>query len=167
MTDTSTTGQTAFAQSHHARFASREGFWLTGLVSTGPFTDANERISSLWTGLVRRQDELAVQASPEEWLSLCHGRETEFSCYLGLATPERPATIPEGMVSIEVVPHEYAVATVEGTQDDVNAVYTQLPEWAAAHGREWNRSILWIESYPEPYRDGETQLNFEVWLPLV
>jgi predicted transcriptional regulator YdeE len=164
MSDGSLRDLTSFEQRHRAHFATRDGFWLTGLVSTGPYADANERISGLWDELVLRQDEMEI---PSEWLSLCHGRETEFSCYLGLGSVERPSIVPKGMVTVEVPTHEYAVARVSGSQDDVNAVYTYLPAWSGAHGREWNRSILWIEVYPEPYRHGTTELKFEIWLPLV
>lgn len=156
-----------FADQHDVRIASREGFWLVGLVSTGSFRDANARIGALWEELVARRAELKLPRDPGEWLSLCHGRETEFTCYLGLALPEEPPSVPRGMVAIEVPPHEYGVASVRGTQADVNAVYTQLPAWIEAQDREWNRSILWIESYPEPYRDGETELHFDIWLPLL
>jgi predicted transcriptional regulator YdeE len=164
MSDAMMRDLTSFARRHNAHFATRDGFWVTGLVSTGPFVGANERISRLWDELVSRQDEMDVAS---EWLSLCHGRETEFSCYLGLGSDERPSIVPKGMVTVQVPPHEYAVASVSGTQDDVNAIYTYLPAWVGAHDREWNRSILWIEAYPEPYRDDTTELNFEIWLPLV
>lgn len=167
MTDAISPDLVTFERKHDVRLDRRESFWLTGLVSTGPFTDANRRISRLWQELVARRRELDLPDAPDEWLSLCHGRETEFSCYLGVGTSEPLAEVPEDMVSVEVLPHDYAVARAEGTQDDVNAVYTQLPAWIEEQGQAWNRSILWIEVYPEPYRDGQTELNFEVWLPLV
>jgi AraC family transcriptional regulator len=167
MTDAMPAEIVAFERRHDVRVASRDGFWLTGLVSTGPFTDAHRRISNLWEELIARQGELDLPGPPDEWLSLCHGRETEFSCYLGVATDERLAIVPAGMVAVEVPPHEYAVARVEGTQDDVHAVYTYLPAWIEEQGQKWNRTILWIEAYPEPYRDSQTELDFEVWLPLM
>ena len=154
----------AFQRRHDVHIAYRDGFWLTGLVSTGPFSDANTRISALWEELVNKYGE---DAQPDEWLSLCHGRETEFTCYLGVASASRPGIVPDGLMLCEVKPHEYAVASVSGTQEDVNAVYLQLPTWIEAQGREWNDAILWIEAYPEPYRDGQTELDFKVWLPLV
>lgn len=144
----------------------RDGFWLVGLVSTGPYTDAHERITALWRTIVGRQGELALASEHAGWMSLCHGRETEFSCYIGVAMAARPAEVPDGMVAVEVLPHEYAVAPVRGTQDDVNAVYTMLPGWIEARGREWDRSTLWLESYPAPYHDDQTEMHFEVWLPL-
>lgn len=159
--------ETHAASSIEPRMDTRDGFWLVGLVSTGPYADAHERMTALWRTIDDRQGELALDSEPDEWVSLCHGRETEFSCYIGVAMPVVPTNVPDGMVAVEVLPHEYAVSPVRGTQDDVNAVYTQLPAWIEGQGRVWDRAALWLEVYPVPYRDDQTEMHFEVWLPLV
>ncbi len=70
------------------------------------------------------------------------------------------------MVSIRIPAHEYAVATISGSQDDVRQVYADLPAWAEEQGRAWNTSILWLELYTEPPRPIGERIDLEIWLPL-
>lgn len=157
---------TSLAEQYRYRFASRDGCWLTGLVTTGPFTDAHQRVTAKWDELAERYKEIGLDGEPDEWLSPCHGRETEFSCYLGLTSPDPVASVPEGMVSIELRPDEYAVATFKGSQEELIEVYTDLDRWIVEQGRERNYRVLWLESYPTPYQRNQPDLELELWLPL-
>ena len=154
------------AARYRYRFASREGCWLTGLVTTGPFSDAHERVTACWDEIAARYRELGLDEEPVEWLSPCHGRETEFTCYLGLISPEPVASIPEAMVTIELRPHDYAVASFKGTQEQLIEVYHDLDTWIVKQGRERNYQSLWLESYPRPYERSQDDLELEIWLPL-
>lgn len=154
------------AERYRYRFASRDGCWLTGLVTTGSFTDAHERVTARWDELAARYQEIGLPGEPAEWLSPCHGRETEFSCYLGLTSPEPVVAVPEGMVSIELRPHEYAVASFRGSQSELIETYHDLDAWIAAQGRERDVAVLWLESYPRPYQRTQPDLELEIWLPL-
>lgn len=154
------------AERYHYRIDSRDACWLTGLVSTGPFDGAHERITALWQELAMRYREIGLRDEPVEWLSPCHGRETEFTCYLGLTSDDPVSEVPDGMVAIELRPHEYAVASFRGSQEELMAVYQDLDEWIVTQGRERNDAVLWLESYPRPYKQSQPNLELDIWLPL-
>lgn len=154
------------AERYRYRLTSREGSWLTGLVTSGPFTDAHERVTAQWEELTARYREIGL-GEPAEWLAPSHARETEFTYYIGLEHAEPFTTIPERMVSIELRPREYAVASFTGSQDELIQVYTDLDAWIVRQGRERDSRSLWLESYPRPYRRGERVLQLAIWLPLV
>jgi predicted transcriptional regulator YdeE len=120
----------------------------------------------MWADFLARQDDLPEDLDRSVFVSPCHGRETEFTCYLGYAS-EQPNSVPDGMVSILVPAHEYGVATVSGLQEDVMHAYGALPAWIAEQGRQVNREIVWLELYAAPPRPIGDPIDLEIWLPLV
>jgi predicted transcriptional regulator YdeE len=149
------------------RIVSRDAFWLTGMVNSGPHATGREWVRALWTAFLDRHGELPDGLDRSVFVSPCHGRETEFTCYLGYASPEEPTNVTDGFVSVLIPAHEYGVATVSGSQDDVMRAYGDLPAWIAAQGRQVNREILWLEQYSAPPRPIGEPITLEIWLPLV
>ena len=149
------------------RLDSRDEMWVTGMVNSGPHETGPQWVREMWRDFFSRDAELPEGLDRSAFISPCHGRETEFTCYLGHASSSRPVSVPDGMVSIRIPPHEYAVATVSGSQDDVRQTYADLPAWAKEQGRQWNTSLLWLEFYREsPHPIGE-RIDLEIWLPLL
>jgi len=150
------------------RIVSRDAFWLTGMVNSGPHATGRQWVRALWAEFLARQDELPDGLDRSIFVSPCHGRETEFTFYLGYTSAEPPAFVPSGMVSILVPAHDYGVATiVSGSQEDVMQTYGALPTWIRQQGREVNREILWLELYAAPPRPVGEAIDQEIWLPLV
>jgi predicted transcriptional regulator YdeE len=155
------------AERYRYRLARREVGWLTGLVTTGPFDGAHARVTAQWEELAARHREIGLEGEPDEWLAPSHGRETEFTYYIGLPHAAPLAAVPDGMVAIELRPHEYAVASFAGSQDELLQVYADMVGWIVRKGRELYTLLLWLESYLRPYRRGERHLELEIWLPLI
>ncbi|HVL26495.1 MAG TPA: GyrI-like domain-containing protein [Thermomicrobiales bacterium] len=149
------------------RIATRDAFWLTGMVDSGPHATGREWVRAMWADFLARQDELPETLDRSVFVSPCHGRETEFTCYLGFASEQQPSHVPDGMVSILVPAHDYGVATVSGSQEVVIQAYGALPAWIVQQGRQVNREILWLELYTAPPRPIGDPIDLEIWLPLV
>lgn len=148
------------------RIESRHAAWVTGMVNSGPHQTGQQWVRAMWDAFLSRQDELPDGIDRSTFVSPCHGRETEFTCYLGYESASRPETVPDGMVSIFIPAHQYAVAVVSGSQDDVIATYSALHAWVPGQGREVNGEILWLERYMTPPRPIGGQIDLEIWLPL-
>ena len=135
-------------------FETVESFWLIGLGSSGPYfnpqTPSNNWVIPIWREFLQRQNELPATADRSRYLSPCHGRETDFTFYCGLAVSEKPSHLPAEMTAIRIPTHTYAVGTVTGAREEIDRVYAALPPWAAEQGYPVNNAILWLESYPYP-----------------
>ncbi len=147
------------------RLEVRERGWLTGLVLSGPFELAETRTAEAWESLVSRVDALPEALNRNEWLSACHIRETELTCYVGMTGSQPVTELPGDLVSIQIPRHEYLVASHRGSREELGNLYAAMFAWLLREGREVNREILWLERYTAPYRPGD-DLNMEIWLPL-
>ena len=143
----------------------RERGWLTGLVLSGPFELAETRTAEAWDSLVSQVDDLPEPLNRDEWLSACHIRETELTCYIGMTSRESVSDLPGDLVSIQIPRHEYLVARHRGSREELGNLYAAMFAWLLREGREVNREILWLERYTAPYRQGD-DLDMEIWLPL-
>lgn len=147
------------------RVATRERTWLNGIAITGPFDIAESRTLDAWEALAERESSLPGSLDREEWLSACHIRETELTCYVGMTSESAVGELPDDLISIQIPRHEYLVAHHHGTRDELGNLYAAMFAWLQRHEREVNREILWIERYGAPFgRDAE--LDMEIWLPL-
>jgi predicted transcriptional regulator YdeE len=147
------------------RVATRERTWLNGIAITGPFDIAESRTLEAWEALAERESSLPGSLDREEWLSACHIRETELTCYVGMTSESAVGELPDDLISIQIPRHEYLVAHHHGTRDELGNLYAAMFAWLQRHEREVNREILWIERYGAPFgRDAE--LDMEIWLPL-
>lgn len=152
------------------RFERKAGFWFVGVGSAGPYFDPNHPEDNwavpLWRELFDKETMLPSGADRSAYISPCHGRESEFTFYGGFAYNSRPDQVPEGFVAFHVPPHTYAIGAVNGGREAIAEVYGELPAWAESQGRSINRSILWLEVYPErPVLEPDGPFRFEVWLP--
>jgi AraC family transcriptional regulator len=148
------------------RMDQKDAFWLVGMVGSGPHESGPHWVRRMWRAFLDRQDDLPDGLDRSTFLSPCHGRETEFTCYLGYRSARKPENLADGMVSIMIPSHEFGVATVSGTQEDVRQAYGALPAWLSGQGREVNREILWLELYSAPPRPIGEPIDLEIWLPL-
>ena len=147
------------------RVEGRERQWLTGLAVSGPFDLAEARTNDAWTTLTAQVDTLPASLNRGEWLSACHIRETELTCYVGLTSDEPVTAAPDGLVTIQIPRHEYLVARHVGGREELGNLYAAMFAWLQRKGREVNREILWLERYDGPYEPG-TDPDMEIWLPL-
>lgn len=153
------------------RFETRQCFWFVGVGGAGPYFDPRRPednwVVPLWEELFRKEGMIPDVVDRTTYISPCHGRESEFTFYGGFASNERLERFPERLVTFRVPTHTYAVGTVNGGQDAIEQIYHELPEWARRHGRSVNRSIVWLEVYPErPVLQPDGPFRFEVWLPV-
>lgn len=147
------------------RVEKRERCWLTGLVVSGPFGVAEALTADAWESLAARVDGLPDTLNRDEWLSACHIRETELTCYVGMTSKEAVPDVPDDLVSIQIPRHEYLIAHHRGTRDELGNLYAAMFAWLQRKEREVNREILWLERYTAPYQGGD-DLDMEIWLPL-
>jgi len=147
------------------RIEVRERFWLTGLAVSGPFEIAEERTAAAWESLASRVDALPDVLNRDEWLSACHVRETELTCYIGMTSTEPVPDLPDDLVSIVIPRHEYLVAYHSGSREELGNLYAAMFSWLQRHDRELNREILWLERSTAPARGGG-DIDVEIWLPL-
>lgn len=147
------------------RVATRERTWLTGIAITGPFDIAEARTLDAWEALAAQEPSLPESLDREEWLSACHIRETELTCYVGMTSDSAVGELPDDLMSIQIPRHEYLVAHHHGTRDELGNLYAAMFAWLQRHEREVNREILWIERYGAPF-GRDVELDMEIWLPL-
>jgi predicted transcriptional regulator YdeE len=147
------------------RIEVRERCWLTGLPVSGPFEVAETLTNDAWRTLVALADSLPQVLNRNEWLSACHMRETELTCYVGMTSAEPVTDLPEELVSIQIPRHEYLVARHTGSRDELGNLYAAMFAWLHRKDRELNREILWLEHFPAAYIPGD-ELDMEIWLPL-
>jgi predicted transcriptional regulator YdeE len=147
------------------RIEMRGRSWLTGLAVSGPFEVAEARTNEAWRTLVALADTLPEALNRNEWLSACHIRETELTCYVGMTSAEPITELPEELVSIQIPRHEYLVARHAGSREELGNLYAAMFAWLHRKDRELNREILWLERFAAPYTPGD-DLDMEIWLPL-
>lgn len=148
------------------RIVSRDAFWLTGMAGSGPHAFGRRWVRTPWAAFLAQQDGLPDGLDRSVFVSPCHGRGTEFSCYLRYASPEEPITVPAGFLSVFIPAHEYGAATVSGSQDDGMDACGALPAWIIAQGRQVDRELLRLEHDVAPPRCIGEPIDLEIWLML-
>ena len=147
------------------RIETRPRQWLAGTGIAVPFELAEARTDAAWTALVDRVDTLPEGLHREEWVSACHMRESELTCYVGLTSDEAVAGLPDDFVTFPIPRHEYLVARHTGGREELGNLYAAMFAWLQREGREVNREILWLERYASPPTPGSDP-EMEIWLPL-
>jgi predicted transcriptional regulator YdeE len=147
------------------RIETRERQWLTGVGITAPFEQSEARTDAAWGSLIDRVGELPEALHRDEWLSACHIRESELTCYVGMTSDAPAADLPEDLVTFAIPRHEYLVAHHTGGREELGNLYAAMFAWLQRKGREVNREILWLERYASPPTPG-TDPDMEIWLPL-
>ena len=147
------------------RIETRERQWLAGIGIAVPFERSEARTEAAWEALIAKADNLPESLHRDEWLSACHIRESELTCYVGLTSDEPPAELPDDLVAFSIPTHEYLVARHTGGREELGNLYAAMFAWLKREGREVNREILWLERYTAPPTPG-TDPELEIWLPL-
>src|ERR1043165_299599 len=94
------------------RLVHKEAFWLVGVSASGPYAIAQTWIPPLWDTFVRRANELPPTLDRSAYVCPTHGRETEFTYYIGFAAGEELTELPTGMLCIQILAHTYVVGRV-------------------------------------------------------
>ncbi len=81
-------------QKMNFRIDSRDEMWVTGVVNSGPHDTGQQWVREMWQAFLKREGDLPDGLDRSVFVSPCHGRETEFTCYLGYASESRPAQRP-------------------------------------------------------------------------
>ena len=147
------------------RIETRERQWLAGIGVTGPFEQAEARTEAAWASLIALADRLPEALDRDEWLSACHMRESELTCYVGLTSDAPVDALPDPLVAFPVPRHEYLVARHTGGRGELGNLYAAMFAWLHREGREVNREILWLEVYASPPAP-DSDPEMEIWLPL-
>lgn len=147
------------------RIEARERSWLTGIAVSGPFEIAERRTNDAWRAMAELTESLPETLDREEWLSACHMRETELTCYVGMTGREPADELPDELVTIQIPRHEYLVAHHTGSREELGNLYAAMFAWLQRSERDLNREILWLERYTAPPAP-EEDLDLEIWLPL-
>src|SRR5689334_25313466 len=116
------------------RVVHKEAFWLAGVSGSGPYATSQAWVPPLWDTFVRRANELPATLDRSAYVCPTHGRETEFTYYIGFAAAEEPAGLPAGTLCIQVLAHTYAVGRMRGPQSAINPTYAALIASIAPHG---------------------------------
>ncbi|ASS74233.1 hypothetical protein CIG75_04035 [Tumebacillus algifaecis] len=143
---------------------------LVGIAWSGAYADAKE-IPALWIDFVARAEEISERVSPEAFISPCHGRQTEFTCYLTAEVADF-TTFPEGMKGITIPAQTYVQITHRGPMTAVEATYTRLYRWIEENGYQPNRAELWLEVYDERYNSAKHDPNraeneYDIFMPII
>ncbi|MDQ4044221.1 MAG: GyrI-like domain-containing protein [Chloroflexota bacterium] len=147
------------------RIEEREQCWLTGIAVSGPFEIAEARTNEAWQQLAEMVDALPDALNRDEWLSACHMRETELTCYVGVTSDGPVGDLPDDLVSIKIPRHEYLVAHHTGSREELGNLYAAMFAWLHRKDRELNREILWLERFDAP-PGPSNDLDLEIMLPL-
>ncbi|HEV2128640.1 MAG TPA: effector binding domain-containing protein [Thermomicrobiales bacterium] len=147
------------------RIEEREQSWLTGIAISGPFEIAEAQTNEAWQRLAEMADAPPNALNRDEWLSACHMRETELTCYVGRTSDGPVGDLPDELVSIRIPRHEYLVARHSGSREELGNLYAAMFAWLHRKDRELNREILWLERFEAP-PDPRDDHDLEIWLPL-
>jgi predicted transcriptional regulator YdeE len=141
--------------------------WFVGLGSVGPYRTSRAWVMPIWEELIRRQGELPASVDRSVYLSPCHGRESEFTFWIGFACREEIMNPPTGMSCFRLPPHTYAVGEVRRPREEIDRLYDTRGPWADSEGRPTNPSILWLEIYRQPpAADPAGPFDYDIYLPL-
>lgn len=147
------------------RIETRERQWLAGVGIAAPFEQSEARTDAAWESLVARIESLPEALHRDEWMSACHIRESELTCYVGLTSDAPVEELPDDLVTFPIPRHEYLVARHTGGREELGNLYAAMFAWLQREGREVNREILWLERYVSPPTPGSDP-EMEIWLPL-
>jgi predicted transcriptional regulator YdeE/catechol 2,3-dioxygenase-like lactoylglutathione lyase family enzyme len=154
-------------QSSNFEIVARDESWFVGLNTSGPFATARQRVMRSWHEIKARQGELPASVDRSRFIAPSHGRQHEFTYYVGFAAPTEVLELPEGMHCFQLPAKSYAFGSVRGPAEEINRTYAELPKWARTKGWEVNKEILWLEIYPEPPSDDPTDpFHFDIYLPV-
>lgn len=125
-------------------FESRDAFTVVGLAYHGPNEDG--QIPALWDVFGDREGEFQSLATAPECYGVCTSVDAEDGTveYVAGVPADEDATIPEGMVAVDLPAAEYAVfaTTLADLGGDVDAFYGEwLPgaDYERADGAEFER----------------------------
>lgn len=151
------------------RIITRTSFQIVGVGWTGPYTSRWE-IPHLWKEFVKRVDEIPDQMRPGVFISPCHDRVTDFTCYIGVQV-KSAEKIPDGMLALTIPSQRYAVFLHRGPMDTVPSTYQKARAWIQKLGYEKDYSTLSLEVFDSRYNpavDDPASTNnvYEIYIPI-
>lgn len=131
------------------RIITKESFQIVGVSWTGPYTMTRE-LPNLWKLFVGRVNEIPHQVRPGVFISPCHDRVTDLTCYIGVEV-KTADQLPEGMIALTVPTQRYALFTHRGPINSAPATYQRAWKWIEKMGYQKDYSTLGLEVYDHRY----------------
>jgi AraC family transcriptional regulator len=130
----------------------------------------SREIPKLWEAFLKRVHEIPDQVRPGVFVSPCHDRVTDFTCYIGVEVRSADQ-VPEGMLALTVPTQQYAVFTHKGPIRNVPTTYQRALKWIERKGFQKDHSTLGLEVYDHRYlpttHDGNSPDNmFDIYIPI-
>lgn len=146
-------------------FTSKKSFRIIGLQFRG--NNNNNECPKLWESFSKRSDELIPKAlKPVNAYGVCSDFEMEQKIFTYTAGLEvsNDATIPEGMVGLQIPEHEYAVfeCTLPVLEKTIDYIYkTWLPKSEYKHS-----ASLEIEYYDKDFDPQKPESIMYLYIPI-
>jgi AraC family transcriptional regulator len=151
------------------RIVTKDSFQIVGFGWTGPYTMSRE-IPKLWEKFLKRIDEIPHQLRPGVFISPCHDRVTDLTCYIGVEVKSADH-VPEGMLALTVPTQRYAVFTHKGPIKSAPATYQRAWKWIEKMGYQKDHSTLGLEVYdhryvPSIHDPSSSACTYEIYVPI-
>jgi AraC family transcriptional regulator len=147
----------------------KDEFKIVGVGWTGPYSAAHV-IPNLWRDFTNRVYEIKNKINHNVFVSPCHDRPTDFTCYIGVEVHDFEQ-VPSGMISLTIPTQKYAHFTFKGPMVNVTDFYVQCFAWLKQEGFEKNHAVHGLELYDQRYHpandDPARETNeYEILIPI-
>lgn len=143
---------------------------IIGVVWTGPFERAAE-VGQLWKRFMSTAPTIDGRLNPTEYISPCHDRTTDFTCYIGVEVePETPT--PQECTRLVVPEQIYACFQHKGSMSQVESTYNQAFTWMKENGYSKNLSRFTLEVYrdesynPTIHDANRAENSYDIYIPI-
>ncbi|TCS96721.1 GyrI-like domain-containing protein [Hazenella coriacea] len=151
------------------RILTKESFQFMGIGWTGPYTMSRE-IPHIWENFISRIKEIPNQVQPGVFVSPCHDRVTDFTCYIGVEV-DSANQVPKGMLTLTVPTQRYAVFVHKGPIKTTPETYRKAWTWIERMGYIKDHSTLGLEVFDKRYipsidDPGSPDNMYEIYIPI-
>lgn len=142
---------------------------LVGIPVSGTREQLSDRVARAWQDLLPRLSGVAQRSDPHALYGASIAVAEDRYTYWVAAPVSGTGQLPPGLTAFVIPARTYAVATVRGGAEQIDAVYLALGRWIEASGRRPAAGAFGLERYDErrqsplpPY----AQFDFDVLRPL-
>lgn len=149
---------------------------MVAIKVVGRRSELSHRVPMAWLDLVSRLDEIPHKVNPDlfydagsEAEMLSGGADGVFIRYIGTEVSEF-GHLPAGMLPLTIPARTYAVATVQGTADQIDPTYLGLRAWLREQGLQTDPQAYGFERY-DTRRQNVTppydRFDYDIFTPLL